>query len=294
MGMQVRLVVYAESEAEARRVATAAFAEIARLDAMLSSYRPDSEINRLTDPPANQRTASPELITVLARAQELAELSGGAFDVTAGPLTALWREAIERQELPDPSAVALTLSRSGYRRLRVDAAAKTVTVDPGTTLDVGGIAKGLVLDRALAMIRGEGIEAALVEAGGDLVVAAAPPGSDGWFVDVPHLGCRARLSRAALATSGDEFQFVEIEGVRYSHTVDPRTGLGVRDSGTVSVVAADGLTADGLATTLTLLSFDESAALRTAFPSAQVLVAPAGATGSETPCLSGPRPARSR
>lgn len=294
MGMQVRVVLCARSEAEARRVARAAFAEIARLDAMLSNYRADSEINAIADGSGEPRAASPELVTVLARAQELAELSGGAFDVTSGPLTALWRRAINDGELPEPAAIAAARERVGYRRLDVDVAAQAVTVAAGTTLDVGGIAKGFVLDRALAVIAGEGIEAALVEAGGDLVVGASPPGTDGWRIDVPHLGCTVELRHAALATSGDEFQFVEIDGVRYSHTVDPRSGFGLRDSGTISVVAQDGLTADGLATTLTLLSGHETEAVLSALPGARLLVVAAGSTDSAASCLSGPRPARSR
>jgi thiamine biosynthesis lipoprotein len=277
MGMQVRLVLYAEAEAEAHGVATAAFAEIARLDAMLSNYRRDSEISALAGDEAGPRPVSPEVLEVLARAQRLAELSGGAFDVTAGPLTELWRGAIERRELPDSAAIASARARTGYRRLQLDVEAGLVIVAPGTELDVGGIAKGFVLDRALAVIAGEGIGAALVEAGGDLVVGAAPPGSEGWSIDVPHLGCRIELSHAALATSGDEFQFVEIDGVRYSHTVDPRTELGLRDSRTVSVVASDGLTADGLATTLTILTEKEGETILSAFPGARLLAAPPGA-----------------
>lgn len=274
MGMQVRLVLHAASEPVARAAARAAFDEIARLDAVFSNYRHDSEIRALTAGSGAPQAVSDEMLTVLQRAQRLARLSGGAFDVTAAPLTELWRAAIARGELPDGEALADARSRVGYEMLRIDAAAGTVTVGDGMELDVGGIAKGFILDRALEVLRGEGLDRALVEAGGDIVVGSAPPASEGWRIEVPHVDCVVPLEDAAIATSGDRFQFVEIDGVRYAHVVDPRTGLGVSHGRTVTIIAPDGLTADGLATTLTVIREAETPGLLAAFPGARALPTP--------------------
>jgi len=276
MGMQVRLVLYAPTEAEARDAATAAFAEIARLDAVFSDYRPDSELRRLSREAA-PRPVSEELFLVLERAVELAERTEGAFDPAAGAITALWRAAIASGRLPEAAAIAAARDRSGYDKVLLARANRVVTLSVADVrLDLGAIAKGFILDRALATLRGAGIEAALVEAGGDIVLGAAPPTHAGWAIDVPHLaGCTLILAGAAVSTSGDSEQFLEVDGVRYSHTVDPRTGIGITEGRTVTVVAADGLTADSLATALTLIDEREGDAVVAAFPPARAVRAPA-------------------
>ena len=124
-------------------------------------------------------------------------------------------------------------------------------------LDLGGIAKGYILQQALGAMVPLGVTQALVEAGGDIVVGDAPPGRDGWRIDVAGSDAvfaarAARLTNAALATSGPTAQFVEIDGVRYSHVVDPRTGMGLTNGVTARVIARDGATADALATALTV------------------------------------------
>jgi len=124
---------------------------------------------------------------------------------------------------------------------------------------VGGIAKGFILDRALETLSAEGVSRALIEAGGDIVVSGPPPDRDGWTVQLPGAapdgGSRtARLRDAAVSTSGDTEQFVEIDGTRYSHVIDPRTGVGLTHRLLVTVVVDRGVTADGLATTVGVLS----------------------------------------
>jgi thiamine biosynthesis lipoprotein len=125
-------------------------------------------------------------------------------------------------------------------------------------LDLGGIAKGYILQEAMAVLVARGAPRAMVEAGGDIVVGDAPPGTPGWRIDVPHADAAfaaraASLKHAALSTSGATVQFVEIGGVRYSHVIDPRTGLGVTHGFVTSVIARDGATADALATALGVL-----------------------------------------
>ncbi len=258
MGMPVRIRLYGPTDEAAKTAASAAFARVAVLDQMMSDYRPDSELSRLGTVGGTWSIVSPDLFEVLERAVEVARATGGAFDPTVGPLVAIWRDARKSQRMPDESALASARRLVGWRHLRLDASRHAVRLAvPGMRLDLGGIAKGYILQQALGSMASLGVTQALVEAGGDIVVGDAPPGRDGWRIDVdgadaPFAARAARLTNAALATSGPTAQFVEIGGVRYSHVVDPRTGLGLTNDVTARVIARDGATADALATALTV------------------------------------------
>jgi thiamine biosynthesis lipoprotein len=205
---------------------------------------------------------------VLERAQELAERSGGAFDVTVGPCVNLWRRARREQQMPDPARLEQARRAVGYGHVRLDARAHTVELlVPDMRLDLGGIAKGYALDEAMVVLKRCGIRSALVSGGGDMVVSGPPPGRRGWRIELAPLDASnappARfvlLSHAALATSGDLFQRLEIEGKRYSHIVDPRTGVGLVDHSLVNVIARDGMTADSLTKVVSVLGPKEGLA----------------------------------
>lgn len=283
MGVPARLVLFAPGEAVARAAAQAAFGRIAALDGILSDYRPTSELRRLgTAGQAAPVPVSEDLFLVLERAQLLSRLSDGAFDVTAGPHIRLWRSARRRGELPRPDSLRLARSRVGWRQLQLDPSRRTVHVPAaGVDLDVGGIAKGYAADEALEVLRQHGLARALVELGGDIVVGAPPPGRVGWRVQVPNADADAEallLAHSAISTSGDTEQFVEIGGTRYSHIVDPRTGVGLTDRVSVTVLSPSGLLSDGLSTTLSVLGPGRAAALVAEhFPGVRVWVRRAGA-----------------
>jgi thiamine biosynthesis lipoprotein len=278
MGVRVRLVVHAASEAAARDAAAAAFARIRALDAVMSDYRPDSEVNRLSATSGAWVPVSDELFAVLALGRDIAEASDGAFDPTVGPLVTLWREARDAGRLPDPARVAEARARTGWAKLELDASRRAIRLaSPGMRLDLGGIAKGFILDAAREALAARGVTRALLEAGGDIVAGRPPPGLPGWRIDVGRaegeLARRAAaLTDAALATSGASAQFVEIDGVRYSHVIDPRTGLGLTHDRLVHVVAPDGATADALATAAGVLGAAGIAGLRQAFPGVAIVV----------------------
>ncbi|MEJ2204894.1 MAG: FAD:protein FMN transferase [Gemmatimonadota bacterium] len=284
MGSPFRLVVYAVDEASAREGAEAAFHEVARLDSLFSDYRTDSEIAFLAARSGDGAAlpVSQDLWGLLRTARRWSELTDGAFDVTVGPLTRLWRWSARRGELPPSGRLRSALGAVGFRNLSFDSARQAVRLErPAMALDLGGIAKGYAADVALGTLRRRGLEIALVDAGGDVVAGDAPPGESGWRIVIPG-GQHVLLRHAALATSGDRYRYVEIDGVRYSHIVDPRTGLGVPDAPTVTVMAPDGTTADVLASALTVLAPAAGRALVREVPGASARVRGADTWTSET------------
>jgi thiamine biosynthesis lipoprotein len=186
--------------------------------------------------------------------------SQGTFDVTVGPVVQLWRLARRTQELPDPKEFALARSKVGYEKVKLDAAHKTVQLTtPGMQLDLGGIAKGYAADEALKLLKEKfGITRALVGAYGDIACGDPPPGKDAWSVEIAPISKNQKartlnLANAAVSTSGDLEQFVVIKGVRYSHVLDPRTGLGLTGQRSVTVIAPKGITADSMTKAVSIL-----------------------------------------
>jgi thiamine biosynthesis lipoprotein len=262
MGTRFQIILYAADEPMAHKASQAAFARIAALDAMLSDYRPTSELMHLCSKAGGPPVAvSPELFFVLAKAEEVSRLSDGAFDVTVGPVVRLWRLARRTQQLPAAEELAQARVLVGWQNVRLDAAKRTVQLlKPGMRLDLGGIAKGYAGDEAQRVLQAYGITRALVAAGGDIVVNDPPPGTTGWKVAIqpvdPAKDQNAPdllLKNAAVSTSGDLQQYVEIAGVRYSHIVDPKTGLGLVGRMTATVIAPTGIQADSLTKPLAVL-----------------------------------------
>ena len=253
MGTLFRIAVYAPDRAAARAATNAAFARVKYLDEALSDYNPDSELMRLTRHPAMEWTpVSTDLFHILEVSQRLARDSGGAFDVTCGPIVRLWREARKTRRLPTQDAIAEALSRSGYKHLLLDKERRAVRLDmTGMQLDLGAIAKGYAADEALKVLSRRGLKRAMVAASGDIAMSGAPPGAKGWRILIEPSEPTQQvliLRNAAVSTSGDRNQFVEIAGTRYSHIVDARTGMALTESRGVTVVARRGIDADSLAT----------------------------------------------
>lgn len=273
MGVEARLVLFAADEARAGEAAQAAFDELAALDAILSDYRVDSELTRLMLA-AGQRPipVSDELFEVLSAARELGELSRGAFDVTAAPLISAWREARRVGHPPDAETIAAARAAQGLDALQLMTPSdrseppRAGLARAGMRLDLGGLAKGYAVDRALDVVRAQGVTSALVELGGDLAVSAAPPGQGAWLIEV---GCgqgalpptRLALTNTAVSTSGDTEQHFVHEGVRYSHVIDPRSGQAKHDALCVTVLSRRGIHADALASAVRVLGVASGAEL---------------------------------
>lgn len=276
MGVDVRLVVYAADKAAAEQACAAAFERFSELDTIMSDYRDTSELMRLCAHAGGPAVpVSRDLFVVLQRSQALARRSGGAFDVTCGPLVRLWRKARKAKVLPSQSEIAGARAKVGWKLLELDARRRTACLlRPGMQLDLGGIAKGYAGDCAQQVLRRFGITSALVEAGGDIVVSGAPPGQPGWKIEVPNAIDQAKapmlFANSAISTSGDLEQSAEIEGKRYSHIVDPRTGVPLTDRIQITVVARDGLTSDGLSTAASVLGPERGRALARTYAGATV------------------------
>lgn len=281
MAVPIRIVLYAPDSESASRAADAAFARIAALNSILSDYDPQSELRRLCDSTSKVGAVpvSEDLWKVLAHAQVISKQSEGAFDVTVGPVVRLWRRARRRKQLPPHEQLQSARKLVDYRLIRLNAKDRTVELlRPEMQLDLGGIAKGYVADEALAVLKKSGVNRAMIDAGGDILLGDPPPDKPGWRIGVARLDAEGPLSRiltlsgVSVATSGDTWQYVELDGRRYSHIVDPRTGLGLTDHSSVTVIARDGISADSLASAVSVLGPEKGLKLIENTPGAAVLI----------------------
>ncbi len=287
MAEALKIVVYAADEATAKNAAQSAIARIHDLNGVMSDYDPESELRKLCATAGSGKAVrvSDDLFRVLSEADAWSRRSDGAFDVTVGPLVRLWRRARRDHELPKPESIAAAMRTVGHQHVKLDPAARTIELTtPGMRLDLGGIAAGYAIDEALRVLQKHGIQRALVDLGGDIRLGQAPPDKPGWRIGVASLEPNAPPSRylwlsdCAIETSGDAFQFVVIDGKRYSHIVDPRTGMGLTDHSGVTVVAPNGITCDALGTTVSVLGPEKGLRLVEDTPGAAafILRAPEG------------------
>ena len=281
MGVEFAITLYAPDEDSANQVSAAAFARIHELDTLLSDYDPQSELNLLSDTAGSgQRVPiSKDLWAVLSQAQKLSVKTGGAFDVTVGPLSRLWRRARRSFILPTEKQLTRAKAAVGYKYLKLDRATQSAQlVRPKMRLDVGGNAKGYAADEALAVLARQGIAHAMVRASGDISVGEPPPDAKGWKIGIAPLeedGPPRRfllLARMAVSTSGDAHQFLEFGGKRYSHILDPHTGLGLTTRSSVTVIAPRGIDADGLASAVCVLGPERGLRLIEEMPDTAVLI----------------------
>ena len=275
MAVDFRVVLYAADAAQAKEAAASAFARIKQLDEMMSDYKAESELSRLSDtaPSPQPVRVSDDLWRVLSQEKIVSEQTSGAFDCTVGPVVKLWRRARRTGELPSAEAIAAAREAVGDRFLELDPAKHTARLlKPKMRLDLGGIAKGYAADAALAVLNKHGITRALVAGSGDIAVGDPPPGKKGWRIGIAPLelsGPPSRyvlLANAGVSTSGDSMQHVEIGGLRYSHVIDPRTGMALTDHCSVTVVAPNATTTDGLSTGISVLGPEAGLAVAEKLP----------------------------
>lgn len=268
MGTEFRIVLFTEKDsATATALAQRSFAYVDTLNQIFSDYIPDSDLSRLSDQAGNgqKNRIHPELYNILRLAKGYSDASDGAFDVTVGALTRLWRKARHLKQPPDSAQVQKALATVGYQHLQLFRGHQVRLARPGTRLDLGGIAQGYAADQCLALLRQNGIPCALVDAGGDIALGDAPPGSAGWAIQLPRRNPDGVttyetiwLARCGITTSGASYRYLEANGVRYSHIVNPRTGWGMTHNYLVTVQATNAVTADAWATALSVQGWDRA------------------------------------
>lgn len=262
MGVQSRIVIWHPDEAQATAGANAAFDRIQRIEEAASDYMEASEIRRLGPLAGTPQGAevSTDLFSLFSAAHRVSAATDGAFDVTVGPCVALWRAARDTSILPSPELLAQARARVGWRQVAILPLSRIRYARADLSVDFGGIAKGYAVDQGVATLRALGLPRCLVTLSGDVGVGDPPPGQHGWRIAVQHsrgatIGVLLARNQC-VSTSGDSAQAVEIDGVRYSHIVDPRSGLGATAGRAATVVSPHGEIADALATALCLLDLE--------------------------------------
>ena len=266
MGSPFNLVLYADTKQIADSAAKESFKLVDSINLICSDYDSTSELFKLSYSVVGLPVrVSPILFELLYVAKAANKDAYGSFDITVGPLSRLWRSARKSQQFPTNGAINTARNRIGFNKVQLDSAAQTITfLQPNMQLDMGAIAKGYAADKVLVLLQSHGITNALVDAGGDMVVAGMPPQKKGWTIGINVPGQQEQLlepklilSNKAVATSGDAFQYMLHEGKKYGHIIDPRTGYGVTFQRNVTVVAPDATTADWLATACSILTLNQ-------------------------------------
>lgn len=280
MGTLLEVTVWEGDTARAHAALTAARAAVFRVDTLMSVYKPQSDLS-VVNRRAGTDTATvvdPETAGVLAEALRVAELSGGALDVTVGPLVEAWGFYRHRGEVPPPAVRDSIAPLVGWRRVHFDPARRTVRLPlRGMRLDFGGIAKGYAVDRGVEALRARGIRSGMVDLGGNFRVFGRPPAGDRWVVgvrdprDPEEVLATVSIDSGAIATSGDYEQFFVHEGVRYSHIFDPRTRWPSRGIAAVSVIAPTALSTDALSKPFFVLGVERGCALAATLPGVEVV-----------------------
>lgn len=277
MGTSMLIEVVAAPDFDAEAALDTAEAELRRVEDVMTDWR-DSELMRL-NARAGQGPVpvTKELAALVNRAVLVAELTGGAFDPTWKALEPLWDFKAEHPTLPDAAQLEAALERVDYRRVKVDLVKSTVELPEGFRIGLGGIAKGYGVDRAMDALRGQGVENGLVEAGGDLKALGKKTG-ESWKIAIRHPRDRERVlavvpvSNRCVVTSGDYERFFELDGVRYHHILDPRTGRPSTGCMSATVVGPDAATCDALATALCVLPPEKGLKLIEQGPGYEALV----------------------
>lgn len=270
MGTTISLYFWTDDEAKAAKAAEAVFAELKRIDLLMTTWTPDSEVSRINAAAGDKPVAvGAETFAVIERAQDVARRTRGLFDISVGAFAGLWKFDQDMDgTLPDPAEVKRRLALVGYRNIVLDKRKRTVFLkQKGMKITLGGIAKGYAVDKCVALLHGLGFTSFMVQAGGDMYISGKK-GDKPWVVGIrdPRGGPGSLFASTAIedhsfSTSGDyERGFVK-DGVRYHHILDPRTGQPARATRSVTVRAKDAFTADAWSKVLFILGWEEGTKL---------------------------------
>ena len=267
MGSAFNLIIVSADSNKANHLARKSYELVDSLNHIFSNYDSSSELSKINASagllPYKMSTA---MLDLVQKSQYAYIQSKGAYDISIGPLSSLWRKARKAKLFPEASTVLATKKLVGLNQVKINKRLGTIFLpNANMQLDFGGIAKGYIAQWVINFLKANGIQQALVDAGGDIVMSGPPLNQQGWLIGVnlPEttdqlLNKKLQLSNCSVATSGDVFQFIEYKGVKYSHIINPLTGYGVTNLRNVTIVAKTGATADWLATACSILPIQEA------------------------------------
>jgi len=293
MGTRVSVELWADDEARGRGLVAEVMREYHRVDDAMSTYKPDSEISRVNAHAADApMVISAELFGLVERSLELSAASGGAFDITYDSVGYLYD--FRAHQRPTDAQIAERLGAVDYRHVVLDRAERSIFFKTaGVRINLGGIAKGYVVERAAAMLRERGVQHALLNAGGDTRVIGDRRGQP-WIVGIRHprvadeVVTRLPLVDEAISTSGDYERYFEENGRRYHHIINPATGRPTEGILTVTVIGPDGTMTDGLDTAIFVLGVDKGLELIESYPEYETIIVDAAGKVSYSKGLMAP------
>ena len=267
MGTVAKVVLFSPDKPLADSISSLAFEEISRIENILSDYKVDSEVNNLTKikHSRNKIKVSKDLWEVLRFGNYMSEISYGNFDITCGYFTKLWRECRENGRLPTTIELDKAKNKVGHRLIEYHPKSKEIRfLSDSIQLDFGGIAKGYASGKALEVIEKAGIRKAFVDLGGDIVFNDSPPKKTSWTVglslsisDAMPKYVYLNLKNESVATSGSLYNNFNLNGIKYSHIVNPKTGIGLTANIQVTIIAPSGMKADSYASAVSVLGFSK-------------------------------------
>lgn len=279
MACTYAISAYGKSGTDLKPIVTAAFDEVDRIDRLMSHYKPDSPLSKINQAAAHHPVkVEPELFKFLAGCLEYSKSSDGAFDITVGPLMKAWGFFRGEGRMPNQKELQAVRQKIGYQHVILNAKEKTIRFDrTGIELDLGGIAKGYAIDRAVEILKNHGIERALISAGGSTIYGlGSPPEKDAWSIEIQDpldarkIALTVKLKNQALSVSGSSEKFFEVKGERYSHIMDPRTGKPVMNVLSVAVITDTGTKGDALDNIFYVQGVRKAKAMLKFYPATQV------------------------
>lgn len=262
MASPFTIIFYDTDSIRANLVANECFTLADSFINIYSDYIEKSELNQLSRTSGSGKfvPVSPAVFDIIQESEKAYKLTKGAFDITMGPVIRLWRKARKEKQFPDASSIAAKMKSVGFDKVKIDRLNKSIQLTArDMQLDLGGIAQGYIAQKVLERLFSKNIKKALINVSGDIAIGDAPPQKKGWTIGInlPESEQlqknRLLLSNRSVSTSGDMYQFIEHEGKKFSHIVDPKTGYGITSQKNVTVIANNATTADWLATACSIM-----------------------------------------
>lgn len=263
MASPFTIIFYDNDSARANLIANECFNLADSFINIYSDYIEKSELTQLSQSSGSGKfvQVSPALFDIIQESEKAYKLTKGAFDITMGPVIRLWRRARKEKQFPDATSVAAKMKSVGFDKVKIDPLNKSIQlIAADMQLDLGGIAQGYIAQKVLERLFSKNIRKALIDVSGDIALGDAPPRKKGWIIGInlPESEQlqenKLVLNNRAVSTSGDIYQFIEHEGKKFSHIINPRSGFGITSQKNVTVIANDAVTADWLATACSIIS----------------------------------------